>query len=96
MSAVRVHHYAVDPANLEQLLDRRARLIAGIRSGFPGLLETRLTRLDDGTYQDVWRWETADQLAAAAAAAASFPAVGEAMALTQHGTVQNGEIIDER
>jgi hypothetical protein len=95
MSAVRVHNYAVDPANLEQLLARRTQLIAGIRSGFPGLLETRLTRLDDGTYQDVWRWETAEQLHAAVAASAGFPPVAETMALTHDRTVQNGEIIDE-
>jgi hypothetical protein len=96
MSAVRVHHYAVDPADLEQLLARRAQLIAGIRSGFAGLLETRLTRLEDGTYQDVWRWETAQQRDAAVAAAGGFPPVADTMALTHDGTVQNGDIIDER
>lgn len=96
MSAVRVHLYSVDPANLEQLLARRAQLIAGIRSTFAGLLETRLTRLDDGTYQDVWRWETVEQLNAAVAASAGFPPVAETMALTHDATVQNGEVIDER
>jgi hypothetical protein len=96
MSAVRVHHYAVDPADLEQLLARRAQLIAGIRSGFAGLLETRLTRLEDGTYQDVWRWETAEQRDAAAAASKAFPPVAETMALTHDATAQNGHIIDER
>jgi hypothetical protein len=96
MSTVRVHHYAVDPARFEQLLARRAELIAGIRSGFPGLLETRLTRLDDGTYQDVWRWETAEQRDAAVAAAAGFPPVAQTLALTHDATVHNGDIIDER
>lgn len=35
MSAVRVHRYQVDPANLEELLNRRAQLIAGIRQVTP-------------------------------------------------------------
>lgn len=35
MSVVRVHRYNVDPANLEELLARRAQLIAGIRAGNP-------------------------------------------------------------
>jgi hypothetical protein len=96
MTAVRVHHYSVDPANLEQLLARRAELIAGIRSGFQGLLETRLVRLDDGTYHDMWRWESAEQMAAAVAASAGFPPVAATMSLTHDGTVQNGEIVDER
>ncbi|MCP2323299.1 hypothetical protein HDA40_001806 [Hamadaea flava] len=96
MTAVRVHHYTVDPAGLEQLLARRAELITGIRSGFPGLQETRLTRLDDGTYQDVWRWETAELRDAAVAAAAAFPPVAQTLALTHDATVQNGDIIDER
>lgn len=96
MSAVRVHHYSVDPAELEQMLAQRAQVIAGIRSGFDGLVETRLIRLDDGTYQDVWRWETAEQLAAALDASAAFPPVTATLALTKDGTVQNGEIVDER
>lgn len=96
MPAVRVHHYSVDPAELEQLLAQRTQLIGGIRAGFPGLVETRLIRLEDGTYQDMWRWETAEQLAAAVAASAAFPPVTATLALTSAGTVQNGEIIDEQ
>ncbi|MDG4820819.1 hypothetical protein O7635_02995 [Asanoa sp. WMMD1127] len=95
MTAVRVHHYAVEAAKLEQLLSSRAQVIAGIRANFPGLVEARLTRLDDGTYQDVWRWETGEQLAAAVAASANFPPVAATMALTHDSTVQNGEIVDE-
>ncbi|MFD6388722.1 hypothetical protein [Nocardia sp. NPDC060259] len=96
MPAVRVHHYSVDPADLEQLLAQRTQLIGGIRAGFPGLVETRLIRLEDGTYQDVWRWETAEQLAAAVAASSHFPPVAATLALTSAGTVQNGELIDEQ
>lgn len=72
MATVRAHHYRVDPANLEELLARRATVIAGIRANFPGLSQTRLTRLEDGTYSDVRRWDSAEQMHAALAAARAF------------------------
>jgi hypothetical protein len=96
MTVVRIHRYNVDPANLEELLARRAQLITGIRAGNPGLAEARLTRLKDGTYIDAWRWDSAEQMQAAAAAAANFPAVGATMSLTQNATAEDGEIVDER
>ncbi|GAA0419461.1 hypothetical protein Acor_29220 [Acrocarpospora corrugata] len=55
-----------------------------------------LVQLDDGTYSDVWRWETADQLGAALAAIPIFPEAPLTMALTKDATAQNGQIIDER
>jgi hypothetical protein len=52
MALVRTHHYTVDPADLPELLARRAAVIAAIRAAHPGLSHTRLTRLDDGTFTD--------------------------------------------
>jgi quinol monooxygenase YgiN len=96
MTAVRTHTYRIDPDNIERLLTQRANLIAGIRAANPGLLEARLTRHEDGTYTDVWRWESAEQMTAALAASAAFPLVGATLALAHDASVQNGEIIDER
>ena len=96
MSIVRAHTYQVEPAKLEQLMAQRANLIAGIRAANPGLVETRLTRYEDGTYTDVWRWESAEQMTTALTAAAGFPLVAATLALTHAAAVQNGEIIDER
>jgi quinol monooxygenase YgiN len=96
VSTVRIHTYRVDPANLEQLMAQRANLIAGIRANNPGLLEARLTRHEDGTYTDIWRWQSAEQMAAALAGSARFPLVGATLALTHDASVQNGEIVDER
>jgi hypothetical protein len=96
VSTVRIHNYRVEPGKLEQLPAQRANLIAGIRGANPGLVETRLTRYEDGTYTDVWRWESAEQMTTALAAAAGFPLVDATLALTHDATVQNGEIIDER
>lgn len=79
-----------------ELLARRAALITGIRAAHPGLAETRLIRLEDGSYLDTWRWESAEQMHAALAAAAGFPAVAATMSLTENAITQNGEIVDEQ
>jgi EmrB/QacA subfamily drug resistance transporter len=95
MSVARTHHYTLDPADLDELLARRATLIATVRESYPGLTETRLTRLADGTYTDVWRWDSTEQMQAALAAAPTIPEARAAMSLTRHLTALNGEIIDE-
>lgn len=96
MAVVRAHHYTVDPADLDELITLRAKLIATIRTAHPGLTETRLTRLEDGTFTDVWRWDSAEQMQAAFPAVASIPEARAAMSLTRDATALNGEIIDER
>jgi hypothetical protein len=55
-----------------------------------------LVRLEDGTYSDTWRWESADQLFAALAAIPTFPEAPLTMALTKDASVQNGHIVDHR
>jgi hypothetical protein len=41
MADIRIHRYSVDdPADLEELLARRAELITAIRADHPGLAET--------------------------------------------------------
>lgn len=92
MTVVRIHRYAVDPADFPELLARRATLIATIRAAHPGLAHTELTRLEDGTYTDTWRWHTAAQLEAALAAM-PIPEARAAMSLTRDATTQNGEIV---
>lgn len=96
MAAVRFHRYALDSANLTELIAQRAALIAAIRAAYSGLSEARLTQLEDGTFTDVWCWESAEQMQAALAGVAAFPQARAAMSLTQDATAVNGEIIDER
>ena len=96
MAAARTHRYTVDPADLDELIARRATLIAAIRAAHPGLAEAQLTRLEDGTFTDVWRWDSAEQMQAALADMARFPQARAAMSLTRDATAVNGEIIDER
>jgi len=96
MAASRTHRYTVDPADLDELIARRATLITAIRAAHPGLAEARLTRLEDGTFTDVWRWDSAEQMQAALADMARFPEARAAMSLTRDATALDGEILDER
>jgi hypothetical protein len=73
-----------------------AALISAIRTSHPGLAEARLIRLEDGTFIDAWRWDSAEQMQAALAAAPTFPEVAAAMSLTRERTAEDGEIVDER
>jgi hypothetical protein len=95
VAVTRTHHYSVDPGDFEDLLTRRATVIATIRASHPGLAHTQLIRLEDGTYTDTWRWDSAEQMQAAFAAM-PIPEASAAMSLTRDATAVNGEIIDER
>lgn len=96
MTSVRIHRYSVEPADFEEFLERRANLINAIRAAHPDLIETRLTRLEDGTYTDVWRWKSAEQMSAAFADLPNFPEARLTLSLTTDATALNGEIIEER
>jgi hypothetical protein len=95
MPVARTHHYTIDTADLSELLARRATVISVIRTAHPGLTHTRLTRLQDGTYTDTWRWDTAEHMQAALAAMPT-PEARAAMSLTRDATAVDGDIIDER
>jgi hypothetical protein len=96
MAFVRTHRYTVETGKLAQLLEKRSSLIQGIRSVNPAFTEATLIRQDDGSYLDIWRWESAESLRGAAEAAKNFPLVGATMALTTDHSVVDGEVLDER
>lgn len=50
--------------------------------------------LEDGTFTDIWRWDSAEQMQATPGNA--DPQAGLAMSLTRDATAVNGEIVDER
>jgi hypothetical protein len=91
---MRVEALAI-PADIEELLVRRAALITAIRADHPGLAEARLIRLEDATFVDSWRWDSAEHMQASLAAA-PFPEAGPAWTLTREATSEDGEIVDER
>ena len=94
MADIRIHRYRVDPADIDELVLRRATLIAAVRADHAGLREARLVRLEDGTFIDSWRWDSGEQMQAALAAA-PFPEAGPAWTLTREASSEDGEIVDE-
>jgi hypothetical protein len=95
MALVRIHQYAVTPADLPELLTRRAAVIAAIRAKHSGLSHTQLTRHGNDTFTDVWRWNTEEEMQAALATM-PIPEATAAMSLTRDTTARDGQIVDER
>ena len=95
MAVVRIHRYTVDAADVDELIKRRAVLIASVRATYPGLAETRLTRFGDGTFTDAWRWDSEEQMVAALPAMKS-PEAGAAMSLVRDHSAEFGEIVDQQ
>jgi hypothetical protein len=96
MAVVRITRYSVEPPDDEELLTRRAALLSAVRAAFPGLTEARLARLDETTWVDTWRWDSAESAQAALAGAPAFPEAKAAFALTKDVTAEQAEIVDER
>lgn len=95
-AVVRTHHYTVETGRLAQMLERRSALIAGLRAAHPAFTEATLIRQADGSYLDIWRWESAEAMQAAAQAAREVPLVGQTMSLTGDHTAIDGEVLDVR
>jgi hypothetical protein len=98
MAVVRLDRFQADPAHAQDLIARRNALVAAVKRAAPGLIQARLTRLDDRTWIDMWCWQTREQAQAAAklAQAGEIPEAGTAFALTTDATTEFAEIVDER
>jgi hypothetical protein len=96
MSVIRITRFTADPADAEFVLDRRAALIDAVRRTFPGLTATHLARLDDKSWVDVWRWDSAASLRAAADGAHGLPETEAAFSLVRDISAETAEVVDER
>ncbi|WP_432949705.1 hypothetical protein ACQPXM_17160 [Kribbella sp. CA-253562] len=96
MSVLRLTRLTVTPADVDEMLVRRSALIEAVRKTTDGLTETKLARVDDETWLDVWRWESGDALDAVTAVAPTWPEAQAAFALVQDATVERLELVDER
>ncbi|HEX6681679.1 MAG TPA: hypothetical protein VF062_02750 [Candidatus Limnocylindrales bacterium] len=96
MAVIRLDRFKADPANTDELISRRNALIAAVRRATPGLVQTRLARVDDETWIDMWCWDTASHAQAAVrlAQAGQIPEAGAAFALTTDATTEFAEIIE--
>ena len=96
MAIIRTTRFKADPARATEVVARRAELISAVRAAYPGLTEARLTQVDEGTWVDMWRWDSAASLAAALAGAPALPEAAAAFSLATNVTAENADLVDER
>ncbi|MFI6865959.1 hypothetical protein [Nocardia sp. NPDC050406] len=96
MAFVRTHRYTVVTGKLAQLLEQRALLLRGIRSAHAAFTTATLIRQDDGSYLDIWRWESAEAMRGATEAVRGFPLGAATSAFTTEHSVIDGKVLDER
>lgn|SRR5689334_13072956 len=95
MALLRTTRFTADPADVDAMLERRRKLLETVRAGYAGPSATRLIRVDERTWVDSWRWDSAETMRAALEAAPSLPEAAAAFALTSDAAAENGEIVDE-
>jgi hypothetical protein len=95
MALVRTTRFTADPADADLVLERRGRLIAAIRAAYAGPTETRLIRVDERTWVDMWRWDSPEILSAALAGAPHLPEAAAAFAVARDVTAEQGELVAE-
>lgn len=96
MAVIRLVRFAVEPSRADELIARRADLVGATRRLYPGLIEARLTRLDEETWLDLWRWESLPHVEAAIQGAADIPGANAAFALISDVSAEIAEVVDER
>lgn len=93
MAILRITRFSADPAQEEELLAKRASLIAATRKAQSGLVDTRLAKADDGTWIDVWQWESDADFEKAVTWAHSAPEAMAAFALVGDATAEKGTLV---
>lgn len=94
MTVARFARFQTEPAVIDEMLAKRAALIDAIRQRFPGLVETRLGRLDERTWIDVWHWESGAHLQRALEGGPTIAEAPAVFALTQNLTTEDAEIVE--
>lgn len=96
MTLLRITRFAVDPGQEGEMLARRSVMIDELRRRYSGPVETRLARVDDEHWLDVWRWDSPEQAADAMAGAPGIPEVAARFALVRDVSAEQAELVDER
>jgi hypothetical protein len=96
MTAIRSHHYRVSPEEFSEFSIRRTAVIDAVRAKHPALTATRLARLEDGSYSDVWVWDSAEQMGVALADLPNTPEAFAAMSMVDGNVALNGTVLEER
>ena len=95
MTLIRTTRFTADPADADLVLQRRGELIAAIRARYAGPTETRVIRVDERTWVDMWRWDSPEILSAALAGAPGLPEAAAAFAVAHDVSAEQGELIAE-
>jgi hypothetical protein len=95
MALIRTTRFTADPADAGAVLERRKKLLEAVRAAFAGPAETRLIRIDERTWLDIWRWDSPATLRAALDGAPSLPEAAAAFALARDLTAEQGDVVDE-
>lgn len=93
MTVARFARFQTELDVVDEMITKRAALIDAIRQRFPGLLETRLGRLDERTWIDVWHWESGAHLRRALEGGPTIAEAPAVFALTQNLTTEDAEIV---
>ncbi|MEU4482357.1 hypothetical protein AB0F68_30475 [Micromonospora sp. NPDC023966] len=95
MALIRITRFTADPADADTVLERRRNLLDAIRSAFGAPTETRLIRVDERTWVDMWRWDSPETLRAALDGAPRLPEAAAAFAVARDVTAEQGDVVDE-
>jgi len=77
------------------VLLRRRKLLEAVRAESAGPAETRLVRVDERTWVDMWRWDSPETLRAALDGAPGLPEAAAAFAIARDVLAEQGEVVDE-
>ena len=95
MALIRTTRYTADPADADTVRERRTELLAAIRATFGGPAETRLIRVDERTWVDMWRWDSPETLRAALEGGPRLPQAAAAFAVVRDVSAEQGDVVDE-
>lgn len=93
MALIRTTRFTADPADAGLVLHRRGQLIAAIRERYAGPTETRLVRIDERTWVDMWQWDSPEILSAALAGAPNLPEAAAAFAVARDVSAEQGDLV---
>ncbi|HEX8006998.1 MAG TPA: hypothetical protein VF482_11285 [Trebonia sp.] len=95
MALIRTTRFTTDPADVGTVLERRKKLLEAVRAAFGGPTETRLIRVDEETWVDMWRWDSPETLRVALEGAPRLPEAAPAFAVVRDVTAEQGDVVDE-
>ena len=87
--------YVVEDDQEQQFLAKRGAMVEAAKENFPGLIDVKLAKLDDGSYVDAWIWEDRSFCEAAMAKVETVPVVVDWLQhIGEDVSLQFGTLVD--